>query len=151
MTSRYDLMKPSSVKDNIATTGYYSANTTQYITNGFQTTASKWLIGDNDFFPDPLSVNYKDFKQTLNKIDDIIMNENYVLRSYLVIRDFYQLVDAEDILFNLINVPYVSEDILEEVFSVPDKQDFLSFYNINFAKNTENPTTNIININQNVV
>jgi hypothetical protein len=105
MQSRYDIMTESSQVDS----------------------------SDFESYPDPLSVNWRDFEISsapfLTKIES-----RYINKLWLLLLKVYNRTDMDDVIFTLNNVPYRKLLTAGDDFFLPVAEDLTSFYATQIAK-----------------
>ncbi len=81
---------------------------------------------DGVSFPDPLSVNYQ--KTQLTQIPKYIkIEQKYIDRFWALMNDYYGVVELDDILLTINNIPYVSNLEPGDVIFLVEKTDLENF------------------------
>jgi len=100
MISRYTVMKPSNVQDSLT----------------------------QEVYPDPLSVDYKDFPYSSNPIQ-IPLDISFMNRFYILTYKLYGVTYYDDIILDLNNIPHFSKLTEYNIIYTPvltDMQRFIS-------------------------
>lgn len=95
--------------------------------------SSQYDSEDLEDYPDPLSVNWSDFKLTtapfLTKIES-----RYIDKLWLLLLKIYSRTDMDDIIFTLNNVPYRKMLLPGDDLFFPTQNDLNKFYSDSILK-----------------